>query len=165
MKEYIHVRKNRIMLGLIAASAAVVPLAGMAATAGPAGAAKAKGIVCTKTSGKVSGTGTATINLSGCSGNTGGKGTTTGTATSTSGTIKWGNGKSTTISETTSTGTKCTNPATVADEVVNGNVTKDNTKSTKVGAAASGEFCVTQNSKGKLKISGAPGVNFTIAAS
>ncbi len=155
-------RKNRIMLGVIAGSAALVPLAGMAVTAGPAGAAKPKGITCTAASGKVNSMGTAKINLSDCSGNTGTKGTTSGSATSTSATVKWANGKSTSFSESATAGTKCTNPATVDDELITGSVTADTTGSTKNGAAVSGEVCVI--SKGsKLKIVNAPGVDFIIA--
>src|SRR5580692_7061742 len=101
MKEITRVLKNRIMIGAAALTAAAVPFAGMALSATPAGAKAPKGITCT------TGTGSgkilkesATINLSGCSGTTGGKGTTTGKEGATSGTLKWGNGKTTTISET-----------------------------------------------------------------
>jgi hypothetical protein len=165
MKEITRVLKNRIMIGAAALTAAAVPFAGMAMTAGPAGAAKAKGITCTggTGSGKVAKL-SATINFTGCTGNTGGKGTTTGSEGATSGTIKWGNAKTTSLSETTGTGTNC--PSTDADdELITGNVTADNTKSTTVGAAVSGEFCVTLNSAGtKFKLKLAPGTKFTIAA-
>jgi hypothetical protein len=166
MKETMHVLKNRIMIGVIAGSAALVPLAGMAATSGPAGAAKPKGIICTKTTGKVNSTsGVAKIKESGCSGNTGGAGQSKGSATSTSATEKWVNGKTTAFSESASpTGTKCTDPNTAEDEIITGNVTSDTTGSTKAGAAISGEICVISNpTTGALTIVGAPGVNFTIA--
>ncbi len=111
--------KNRIMLGVIAGSAALVPVVGVSAlTASPAGAVKT-GITCSKATGSVNASGTAKINLKTCTGNTGGSGKTSGTATSTSGTITWANAKKTTLSETTTAGTKCTPGATlVADEVI-----------------------------------------------
>jgi hypothetical protein len=167
MKEILHVFKNRIMLGVIAGSAALVPLAGMTALAtGPAGAATPKGITCSAASGKVNTTtGVAKINLKTCTGNTGGSGKTTGSATSTSGTITWANAKKTTASETTTTGTACKASATlVADEVISGAVTADNTKSTAVGAPVSGEFCANSTATGAIKITLAPGTKFTIAA-
>jgi hypothetical protein len=159
--------KNRILLGVIAGAAALVPLAGMTALAtGPAGAATPKGITCTSASGNASATtGTAKITFKGCSGNTGGSGKTVGAQGDTSGTVNWVNGKATTFSETMTAGTKCTaSSSLVADEVVNGTVTKDNTKSTAVGAAVSGEICVNSTSTGKLKITLAPGTKFKIAA-
>ena len=60
--------KNRIMIGAAALTAAAVPFAGMALSAGPAGAAKTKTISCTKMSGNED----AKVKLSGCNGNTGG---------------------------------------------------------------------------------------------
>jgi hypothetical protein len=161
--EILHVFKNRIMLGVIAGSAALVPVVGVSAlTASPAGAVKT-GITCSKATGSVNASGTAKINLKTCTGNTGGSGKTSGTATSTSGTITWANAKKTTLSETTTAGTKCTPGATlVADEVISGNVTADNTKSTTVGAAASGEFCANSTATGKIKLSLAPGTKLVI---
>jgi hypothetical protein len=154
------VLKNRIMLGAVAVSAALVPFAGMAAlTAGPAGAAKPKGITCTSASGKVNTTTlSAKITLKGCSGNTGASGKTSGSEGQTSGTIKWANGKATSLSETTNSGTKCPS-SDVADEVITGNVTTDTTGSTTVGAAVSGEICVNSS----FKVSLAPGTDFVIA--
>jgi hypothetical protein len=164
MKEITRVLKNRIMIGAAALTAAAVPFAGMALSAGPAGAKTPKGITCSTGtgSGKVS-TLSAKISLSGCTGNTGTKGTTSGSEGATSGTIKWANGKSTSLTETQGTGTNC--PSTDADdELITGTVTADNTKSTAVGAAVSGEFCVTLNSAGtKFKLKLAPGTKFTIA--
>ena len=88
---------------------------------------------------------------------------TTGTEGDTSGTIKWANGKSTTFSESTTAGTKC--PTTDAfDELITGAVTADTTKSTAIGAAVSGEFCVTENmTTGKIKLALQKGTSFTIA--
>jgi hypothetical protein len=165
MKEITRVLKNRIMIGAAALTAAAVPFAGMALTAGPAGAAKAKGITCTggTGSGKVAKL-SATIKFTGCSGNTGGTGSTTGTEGATSGSVKWGNAKTTGFTESTGTGTNC--PSTSADdELITGNVTSDTTKSTTIGAAVSGEFCVTLNGTGtKFKLKLAPGTKFTIGA-
>jgi hypothetical protein len=166
MKENKRVLKNRIMLGVVAASAALVPLAGMAATSGPAGAAKPKGIICTGTTGTVNTTtDVAKIKNTGCSGNTGGKGKSTGSQTSTSSTEKWSNGDKTVFTETASpTGTNCTDPNTVDDELITGNVTSDTTGSTKAGAAVTAELCAIANpTTGAITIVNAPGVNFVIA--
>ena len=161
--------KNRIMLGATALTAAAVPFAGMALTAGPAGAAKApKGITCSggTGSGKVAKL-SATINFTGCtpSTKTGGTGTTKGAEGASSATVTWKNGKTTTFTETMGSGTAC--PTTdAADELITGNVTADTTKSTTVGAAVSAEFCVTLNSAGtNFKLAMAPGTKFKIAAS
>ena len=152
--------KNRIMLGALAGSAALVPVAGMTAlSSGPAGAAKAKGITCSTLSGKVSSTGTAKINLSGCNGKTGGSGKSKGSATASSGTIKWKNGKSTTSSESYSGGSGC--PGSDITEVVSGNVTADNTGSTSVGAALSATICYNSATS---KLSLLPGTKFKFAA-
>jgi hypothetical protein len=165
MKEITRVLKNKILIGIIAGSAALIPLAGIAATSSPAGA-KATGITCTTTTGKVNSTsGVAKITESGCSGNTGGSGTTKGSATSTSSTVKWHNGTNTVLDETaTPDGTKCTNPNTIEDEVITGTVSSDTTGSTKPGAAITGEICALENTTtGKVTIVGAPGVDFKIA--
>jgi hypothetical protein len=158
------------MIGAVAASAALVPIAGISAlTAGPAGAAKPKGITCTKITGKVNGTtASAKINFATCTGTTGTKGTSTAAQTDPTTTIKWANGKTTTFTNVESTGgTKCKPSATLlADELLNGAVTADTTKSTTVGASVTGEFCVTSNAAGtKIKLTGAPGVPFKIAKS
>ncbi len=152
--------KNRIMIGAIAGSAALVPLAGMTAlTAGPAGAAKPKGISCSALTGKVNSAGTAKLNLKTCTGNTGGSGKSSGSAISTSGTVKWANGKSTSLTESYSAGTGC--PSGDLAEQITGAVTADTTKSTAVGAAVSGTVCYN-SSTGKLSL--APGTKFTFAA-
>jgi hypothetical protein len=165
MKEITRVLKNRIMIGAATLTAAAVPFAGMALSATPAGAKAPKGITCTAGtgSGKVAKL-SATIKLTGCSGTTGKSGTTTGKEGAATGTIKWANGKATTFTENQGTGTAC--PTTAADdELITGNVTADNTKSTAVGAAVSGEFCVTINKAGtKFTLKMAPGTKFTIAA-
>ena len=152
--------KQRIVRGTIAAVAVLVPVAGLTALAtGPAGAAKPKGITCSKLTGKVNSAGTAKINLSTCTGNTGGKGKSSGSASSSSGTIKWANGKSTTSTESYSAGTGC--PAGDVAEQISGNVTADNTGSTTVGAPVSATVCYN-SSTGKLSL--APGTKFVIAA-
>src|SRR5580698_6064897 len=152
--------KTRIMLGAVVGSAALVPLAGVTALAsGPAGAAKPKGITCSTLSGKVSGSGVAKINLSGCTGKTGGKGSSKGSATASSGTIKWANGKSTTSSESYTGGSGC--PGSDITEVVSGNVTADNTGSTSVGAALSATICYNASTS---KLSLLAGTKFKFAA-
>ena len=157
--------KNRILIGAAVGAAAIVPMAGVSAlTAGPAGAAKPHGIICSKGSGKVdASTSSAKINLTACTGNTGTKGKTSGAVGDTSGTIKWANGKSTSFSETTGPGTAC--PTTdLADELITGAVTSDTTGSTGVGAAVKGEFCVTANpTTGAIKLALAKGTTFSIA--
>ena len=155
--------KNRMMLGAaVAATAVVVPLAGMTAlAASPAGAAAApKGIKCSAASGSVNTTTfSAKIKLTKCTGNTGASGKTKGVQGATSGTVKWANAKKTVFSEVVNPGTLC--PAGgLADEVITGNVTSDTTGSTSVTAAVSGEICVSNS----LTISLAPGTKFTFAA-
>jgi len=154
------VLKKRIMLAAVAGSASLVPVAGLVAlTSGPAAAAKApKGIKCSTLSGKVNSAGTAKINLSSCTGNTGGSGKSKGSATSSSGTVKWANGKSTTSTENYTAGTGC--PSSDIAEQISGNVTADTTKSTAVGAALSATVCYN-SSTGKLSL--APGTKFVIA--
>jgi hypothetical protein len=158
MKEVAKMLKNRIMLAVIAASAALVPLAGITVlTAGPAGATPT-GIKCSTANGTANAsTESATIKFSGCTGNTDGKGTTTGTEGATTGTIKWGNKDKTSFNETTSTGTNCPT-SSIDDELVKGKVTSDNTGSTSVGAKVKGELCVSSS----LAITLAPGTKFVI---
>jgi hypothetical protein len=160
--------KNKFMLGAVLGSVALVPVAGMSAlTASPAGAAKPKGITCTKITGKVDGTTfSAKINFKTCTGTTGASGKSTAAQTDPTTTINWANGKSTTFTNVENAdGTKCKASATLlADETLSGAVTADTTKSTTVGAAVTGEFCVTENATtGKIKLTGAPGVPFKIA--
>jgi hypothetical protein len=158
------VLKNRFMIGAAAATAAVVPFAGMALTGGPAGASAAAktGITCTKVTGTViSGTTTAKLKLTGCNGNTGGKGKTKGSQGATSGKITWGNAKTTSFSEATSTGTNCA-AGNLADELITGNVTADTTGSTATGAAVTAEICAFASGS-SIVLSNAPGVPFKIA--
>jgi hypothetical protein len=140
-----HVLKNRIMIGAVAVTAATVPLAGMALTGGPAGAAKTKTITCTK----ISGSSTGKDKLSGCNGNTGGASKKfAGTTLESGGKITWVNGKTTTFSAATlGTGTNC--PVGDTDVTATGTVTADTTGSAKpIPGVYSGEVCV--NSAGKL---------------
>ncbi len=131
--------KNRIMIGAVAASAVLVPVAGVSAlTAGPAGAAT-KTITCTKAKGNIG----TKMKFSGCSGNTGGgsKGFTAATLEG-GGTIKWKSGKTTTFSAPTlGTGTNCAVGDT--DITATGAVTGDTTGSAKpIPGTYSGEVCV-----------------------
>jgi hypothetical protein len=161
--------KNRIIRGIISGSIAVVPLTGATVlmAANPASAAP-KGIKCTKISGSANvNTNTSKIKLATCTGNTGTKGTSKGAAAvGTSGTVKWANHKATSFSEAVATGTACPVTSTlIADEVLSGAVTTDNTGSTTVGAAVAGEVCVNSTAtSGVFTITGAPGVPFTFAA-
>jgi hypothetical protein len=161
--------KNRIIRAALCGSVAVVPLAGVSVLLGanPAGAV-AKGITCSKVSGKADvNNNTSKISLSGCNGNTGTKGTSKGqAAVGTTGTVKWANAKSTSFTETVATGTTCPVTSTlIADEVLSGSVTADTTKSTTVGAAVTAEVCVNSTATaGVYKITGAPGVKWIFAA-
>jgi hypothetical protein len=164
MKEITRVLKNRIMMGAVVASAALVPIAGVTALASsPAGAAKPKGITCTGGKGPVNTTTfSATINFTGCTGNTGAKGTSTAAQGDPTQTINWGNGKATVLNSGMTTGTKCPAKNLLADEIIQDTVATDNTGSTVPGAAATGEFCVT--SKGsKVTIALLKGTDFKIA--
>jgi hypothetical protein len=141
MKETTRVLKNRIMIGAVAVTAAAVPFAGMALTAGPAGAAKTKTITCTKMSGNIG----TKLKLSGCSGNTGGASKKfTATTLEGGGAIKWANGKSTTTAAPTlGTGVNCP-VGTAQDVTANGVVTADTTGSAKpIPGVYQGEVCVS----------------------
>ncbi len=156
--------KKRIVHGSIAVAAVLAPVAGFTAiAAGPASAA-AKGITCSKLSGKANtSTGAVTTKLSGCTGNTGGSGTSKGTITETSGTVKWANGKATTATQSAASGSGC--PAGQVTEVLSGNVTKDSTKSTTVGAAVSATVCAKSTSNPDVvKLSLLSGTKFIFAA-
>ena len=146
--------KNRMMIGAAALTAAVVPFAGMALSAGPASAAKTKSITCTKISGSSAGD----VQLKGCTGNTGGSSKKfPGTTLEAGGTITWTNGKTTTFGPANlGSGTKC--PTTDTDVTATGVVTADTTKSLKpIPGVYSGEVCVTATGK----ISEAKGVPLT----
>ena len=161
--------KNRLMMGALAASAALVPIAGVSALTATAAGAAPTGIKCSGGSGPVNAsTFTATINFTGCSGNTGTTGTTTDSQGQTTMKITWGNTKTTTLKlKSPTTGTLCTAPAgstLLADEILKGTVTADKTKSTAVGAKAKGEFCVDSDSSSNITINLLPGSDFKIAA-
>ncbi len=118
------------------------------------------GITCSKLSGSEnSSTGVATIKLKTCTGNTGASGKSTGPASSSSSTVKWQNGKTTSFTESYATGSGCPSGDT-ADEVVSGSVTADTTGSTAVGAAVSAEICESP----ALTFSLAPGTQFVMDA-
>jgi hypothetical protein len=157
--------KHRIVGGLIAASAVLVPVAGFTAlAAAPAGAAP-KGISCSKLSGKANTTtGSENIKLSTCTGNTGGSGTEKGTITETSGTVKWVNGKSTTGTVATASGSGCASGDIT--ETISGNVTADSTGSTTVGAAVSATVCAKPSATNPAvyKLSLLSGTKFVYAA-
>jgi hypothetical protein len=157
MKESAKVLKKRILLAVITGCAALVPLAGMAAlTNGPAGA-QPPGIKCSAASGTVIGS-TLHIHLTVCTGNTGASGHTKLTPPSGSWRIKWANLDRTHFTYSLGAGTRCP-VSSVADVLVTGTVTADNTADTAVGAALAGEFCVSTG----LTIALAPGTKFVIA--
>ena len=152
--------KNRMMLGVVTASAVIVPFVGVTAlTAGQAGAKTPKGIKCTSLSGKSNtSTGAVKESLSGCSGKTGGSGKSKSSGSSSTSTLKWANGKSTTFTASTGAGSGCASGDFA--EAISGNVTADTTGSTAVGAAVTASACYNPANN---KISLAPGTKFVIA--
>lgn len=160
------------MLGAAAAAAAIVPIAGISALTATQAGATLPGIKCSAGTGSVftSPAPGATINLSGCTGNTGGSGSTTSLQTDTKGTIVWNTTgkkpKKTSYSLKYATGTKCAAAGlgTVADEVLKGSkVVSDTTKDTAVGAAVKAELCIDPDGSGGLEIQLVPGTKFSIA--
>jgi hypothetical protein len=148
MKENTRVLKNRIMIGAAALTAAAVPFAGLALTAGPAGAAKTKTITCTKMSGNTA----KNLTLSGCNGNTGGKSKPFSAALlAGGGAITWANGKTTTFAAPTlGNGTNC-KAGTATDVTATGVVTADTTKSAKpIPGTFNGEVCINGSGKASL---------------
>ena len=139
--------KNRIMIGAAALTAAAVPFAGLALTAGPAGAAKTKTITCTKMTGNTA----KKLTLSGCNGNTGTKSKPfSATLLAGGGTITWVNNKTTTFAAPTlGAGTNC--PAGDTDVTATGAVTGDTTLSAKpIPGVYSGEVCINGSGKASL---------------
>ena len=159
--------KNRIMIGAAVAAAAIVPVAGVSAlAASPAGAAAKPGINCTSV------TGTRERH------DDGGQAQLQGLhAHHEDRRHGQEHGFSVVDLRARSRGRTGRRPASprprplgricasgnVADELITGNVTADNTKATTVGAAVSGEICATVTATGKVKLKNAPGVNFVIA--
>jgi hypothetical protein len=137
-----------VAVGALASSAALA-----FAPSGVAGAAV--GIKCTKMSGSAA----KSVKLSGCSGNTGGASKAIpGSSLATGGTIKWVNGKKTSVTFTVKTkGTAC--KAGWTEYQAKGTVTKDNTGSAPVGSVAKGSVCVNNTT---LKVSLVPGTKITI---
>jgi hypothetical protein len=134
--------------------AALVSGGTIGALAPSAGAAKTKTIKCTKLSGNAS----TKVQASGCNGNTGTKSKKmAATVLAGGGTIKWANGKTTTIAAPTlATGSLC--PAGDTDVVASGAVTADTTGSAKpIPGVFSVEVCLD----GSGNISLAPGTDLT----
>jgi hypothetical protein len=158
--------KKRIIGGFIAASAVLVPVAGLTALAAAPAGAVPHGISCSKLSGTANTTtGAEKIKLSTCTGNTGGSGKQKGTITATSGVVKWVNGKSTTGTESATSGSGCTGTGTIT-EVISGSVTADTTGSTSVGATLSATVCAVPETTNPAvyKLSLLPGTKFKYAA-
>lgn len=118
--------------------AVAAALAGSAALAASPLAGAASSIKCSKLSGNAA----TKVHLSGCTGNTGGAAKPLkGTALASGGTIKWVNGKKTTITFTVKAkGSDC--PEGSSEFQAKGKVTKDNTGSATVGGTAKGKVCV-----------------------
>ncbi len=158
--------KHRIVGGFLAASAVLVPVAGFTALAAAPASAAPHGIKCSKLSGSANtSTGAEKIKLTGCTGNTGGTGKEKGTVTSTSGTVKWANGKSTTGTESTTASSGCPQSGALT-ELISGSVTADTTGSTTVGAAISATVCAVPSATNPAvyKLSLLAGTKFTYAA-
>ena len=135
---------------------AVGALAGSAALAfAPGTATAASSIKCSKMTGNIANT----VKLSGCTGNTGGSSKAIPSADlATGGTIKWKNGKTTTITLTVKAkGTAC--PSGSSEYQAKGSVTADTTGSASVGGAAKGDACVNSTT-GKVTL--VPGSKLTI---
>jgi hypothetical protein len=141
----------------------IIPVIGIAALvsggiigalAPSAGAAGTKTIKCTKLTGNVS----TKVQASGCNGNTGTKSKKmAATVLAGGGTIKWANGKTTTIgAPSLATGSLC--PAGDTDVVATGSVTADTTGSAKpIPGVFNAEVCVS--STGAISL--APGTDLT----
>jgi hypothetical protein len=134
--------------------AALVSGGTIGALAPSAGAAKTKTIKCTKLSGNAA----TKVQASGCTGNTGTKSKKmAATVLAGGGTIKWANGKTTTIgTPSLATGSLC--PAGDTDVIASGAVTADTTGSTKpIPGVFNVEVCVS--STGAISL--APGTDLT----
>lgn len=151
---------RRTLFSAVIALGVALPV-GAAVTAGPAGAAKAKTITCTKMTGSINlSTDAGKFQFKGCNGNTGTKSKKISTATITSGgVLKWTNGKTTSISAPTlGSGALC--PAgTVEDVTASGTVTADTTHSATVGGPYTSEVCIAAS--GALSL--APGTKATFS--
>jgi hypothetical protein len=160
--------KERMVRGIIAGSAVLIPFGGvMALAAKPAAATHPDaGITCAKWSAKSTPT-AFTVFHSGCSGNTGGKGRSFQSPPSARPLpTKWANGKSTSyVASNIYFGTRCVPSSTLLDdEVISGNVTADNTGSTKYGASVNYEECIYSTSTtNTYKFTEAPGTEFVIS--
>ncbi len=142
----------------VAILASAGSIGAFASSSGAATPAKTKTISCTKASGNIATT--MEIKLSKCNGNTGGASKKINvTALASGGTIKWKNGKTTTVGAATlGTGGLCA-PGSAADETVSGAVTGDTTGSAKpIPGVYSGEVCV--DSSGNVSL--APGTALTL---
>jgi hypothetical protein len=153
--------------GLIAGSAVLIPLGGVVAmNANPAAATYPDaGITCVKWTG-TSLPASFSINLSGCSGRTGGMGRAFQSQPSHRPLpIRWANGKSTSyVIPNITFGSRCAPSSKLLDdEVIGGNVTADTTGSTKFGGAVNYEECIYKTSTpNKFRFTEAPGTNFVI---
>jgi hypothetical protein len=105
----------------------------------PSADAATTGIVCSKMSGTI----TSTVTLAKCTGNTGTKSKPIkSTSLASGGTIKWVNGKTTTVKLSVKQGPGGACPATSKEYIASGKVTADTTKSAKVGGPATAKVCV-----------------------
>jgi hypothetical protein len=158
----LNVLKKRIVIGALAGAAALIPFGGVAAVVGssPAGAAP-PGITCTGLSGTVDlTTDSATIALSGCSGNTGGSGKTSGSESSTTAKVKWKNKDKTKFDDVTNT--EQTNTLCASGDVQELNtstVKSDTTGDTAKGAGESVTICYDPTTN---ELSLAPGTDYVI---
>jgi hypothetical protein len=157
------VLKKRIVIGALAGAAALIPLGGAAAVVGssPAGATP-PGITCTALSGTVNSSGSATIELTGCTPtNTGGSGKTGGSAAATTSKVKWKSGKKTKFDDVTDTPETNTLCATGdVQELSTSTVKSDTTGDTAKGAAQSATVCYDPTTSA---LSLAPGTDYSIA--
>jgi hypothetical protein len=136
------------------AIATVAGSASVATFAGPASGAGTLSIKCSSLTGNIS----STVKLSKCTGNTGkASKAIPATQLATGGTIKWVNGKTTTVTlKVAQKGTAC--PAGSTEYQATGKVTADTTGSATVGGAAKALACV--NAAGAVTL--VPGTKATI---
>jgi hypothetical protein len=166
------VLKNRIMVGVAVASAALIPIGGAAVlSASPAAAKTPPGIKCTKLTGKVTNADAAVISFSGCTGATGKTGTTSGKEGAVTSTDKWKSGKKTVfdnlneVTGSTSQPLSFTCPGSDTAILETATVKSDTTKDTAPGAAMTADLCLAPSGTTSYigTISEAPGTKYTIA--
>ena len=144
----LYTRISRVLASAVLAGTMV------AALSSPAFAAK-PGIACKVITGNV----TSSVKFKKCTGNTGGGSKAFPAASLTGGTVKWLNGKKTTVALTITSGDPARCAAGTSEYDVVGSTTADTTGSAKIGGAVKASVCVT----GTGDVSLAAGTKLTFA--